>query len=91
MNSGADAESRRSVLNRLRRAQGQLAAVIRAVEDGKPCRDVVTQLAATSKAIDRAGVSLITSAMQECLAEPEGARDAELTPGDFEKLLMMFA
>lgn len=82
-------EARRRVLNRLRRAQGQLAAVIRAVEDGKPCSDVVTQIAATSKALDRAGVVLVSSAMQECLAEPEA--EGEMAPGDFEKLLMMFA
>lgn len=81
---------RRSVLNRLKRAQGQLAAVIRAVEEGQHCRDVVTQIAATSKALDRAGVALVSNAMQECLAEPD-ATAQEMTPGDFEKLLMMFA
>ncbi len=91
MGPSVEAEARRSVLNRLRRAQGQLAAVIRAVEEGKPCRDVVTQLAATSKALDRAGVSLISSAMQECLTEPGGTEGSDLTPSDFEKLLMMFA
>ena len=85
------AVSRRNVLNRLRRAQGQLAAVIRAVEDGKPCRDVVTQLAATSKALDRTGVLIISDAMQECLSEPAGAQPQEMTRADFEKLLMMFA
>ena len=86
------AGSRRRVLNRLRRAQGQLAAVIAAVERGEPCREVATQIAATSKAIDRAGVVLITDALQECLtyagADPEGD---ELTPSEFEKLFMMFA
>lgn len=81
---------RRSVLNRLKRAQGQLAAVIRAVEEGQHCRDVVTQIAATSKALDRAGVALVSNAMQECLAEPDTTAQ-EMTPGDFEKLLMMFA
>ena len=86
-----EAASRRNVLNRLRRAQGQLAAVIRAVDEGKPCRDVVTQLAATSKAIDRAGVVLISSAMLECLSETAGERAQDMSPGDFEKLLMMFA
>lgn len=85
-------ESRRLILNRLRRAQGQLAAVINAVEQGKPCREVVTQLAATSKALDRAGVSIISNAMQECLSDPETARaNGDLTPGEFEKLFMMLA
>ena len=88
----SDPGAQRRVLNRLRRAQGQLAAVIRAVEEGKPCRDVVTQLAATSKALNRAGVVLISSAMQECLSSPEAARsEGEFTPGDLEELFLMLA
>ena len=84
--------ARRRVLHRLRRAHGQLAAVIRAVEEGKHCRDVVTQLAATSKALDRAGVILISNAMRDCVAGPDGdAADPDLTPTELEKLFMMFA
>ena len=43
-----------SVTNRLRRAEGQLAGVIRMLESGRDCKDVVTQLAAVSRALDRA-------------------------------------
>jgi len=66
----AAAEAQRKVVNRLRRAQGQLAAVIAAVETGGDCRDVVTQLAAVSKAIDRAGCLILATAMRRCLIEP---------------------
>ncbi len=84
-----DPEAQRRVLHRLRRAQGQLAAVIRAVEEGKPCRDVVTQLAATSKALDKAGVALISSAMHECLSGESSADES--SAAEFEKLFMMLA
>ena len=40
---------------RLRRAEGQLAGVLRMIEEERDCREVITQLAAVSKAIDRAG------------------------------------
>ena len=50
-----DPNEMRKVSNRLKRAQGQLAAVIRMVDDGADCADVVTQLSAVSKALDRAG------------------------------------
>ena len=90
--SPADPETRRRIVHRLRRAQGQLAAVIEAVEEGRPCRDVVTQLAAVSKALDRAGVVLISNAMQECLAEPDAPNHADkLTLDEFEKLFLMLA
>ncbi len=45
-----DEDSIAAVLNRLRRAQGQLAGVISMIEQGRECKDVVTQLAAVSRA-----------------------------------------
>ena len=87
-----DPEARRRILHRLRRAQGQLAAVVRLVEEGESCRDVVTQLAATSKAINRAGVVMISAAMQECLKEPEEGRQPDAPQvDDFERLFLMLA
>lgn len=89
---GADPDARRRILHRLRRAHGQLGALIGAVEEGKPCRDVVTQLAAVSSALDRAGVALLSNAMQGCLTDPEGALAEDgLTVAEVEKLFMMLA
>ncbi|MEW2013950.1 MULTISPECIES: metal-sensitive transcriptional regulator [Microbacterium] len=79
-----DDEAVRRIANRLKRAQGQLAAVIAAVEDGGDCRAVVTQLSAVSSAIDRAGFAVIAAAMQQCLGED----DAELQMADLEKLFL---
>ena len=52
-----DEDAIAAVLNRLRRAQGQLAGVISMIEQGRDCKDVVTQLAAVSRALDRAGIA----------------------------------
>ena len=60
----ASAGTDRRVLNRLKRARGQLNAVIDAVESGGDCRSVVTQLAAVSGALDKAGFAIISSAMR---------------------------
>ena len=84
----AQEAARRKVVNRLRRAQGQLAAVTAAVERGESCRDVVTQLAAVSKAIDRAGYVIIANSMRECVA---GEGEAELTTEELEKLFLSLA
>ena len=70
----------RKTVNRLKRAQGQLAAVITAVESGADCRAVVTQLAAVSSAIDRAGFTIISSAMKQCLVDVDGS-DVVADPG----------
>ncbi|RJN31935.1 metal-sensitive transcriptional regulator [Nesterenkonia natronophila] len=86
----ADLESQRKILNRLKRARGQLDSVIRAVESGASCRDVVTQLAAVSTALDRAGFTVVSSAMQYCLTDPEGAQETDdgLTVAELEKLFL---
>lgn len=65
--------TQRKILNRLRRAAGQLNGVITAVESGAPCRDVVTQLSAVSSALDRAGFAIVSSAMRDCLVDEPSA------------------
>ncbi|MGW0841877.1 metal-sensitive transcriptional regulator [Streptomyces sp. NPDC002787] len=61
----------KSVLNRLRRAQGQISGVIKMIEEGRDCEDVVTQLAAASRALDRAGFAIIATGLQQCLTDAE--------------------
>ena len=82
------AAQQRKIVNRLRRAEGQLAAVIRAVDSGAECRDIVIQLSAVSKALDRAGYAIVASAMRDCFADPE---DTSMTPEELEKLFLTLA
>ncbi|MFI8326984.1 metal-sensitive transcriptional regulator [Streptomyces sp. NPDC085529] len=84
-----DTESVRPVLNRLRRAQGQLAAVIAMVESGRDCKDIVTQLAAVSRALDRAGFKIVASGMRQCLTDDSKA--PPMTQEDLEKLFLALA
>jgi DNA-binding FrmR family transcriptional regulator len=79
------------VLNRLRRAQGQLSGVISMIEQGRDCKDVVTQLAAVSRALDRAGFKIVATGMRQCLTgeAPEGA--TPLTEAELEKLFLALA
>lgn len=64
-----DAQEMKPVVNRIRRARGQLDGVIRMLEEGRDCEDVVTQLAAVSKALDRAGFAIVASGLQQCLTQ----------------------
>lgn len=82
------AEAQRKIVNRLRRAHGQLAAVITAVEGDAPCRDVVQQLSAVSKALDRAGFLVVSTALKECLTNPE---NDGLDAAELEKLFLSLA
>lgn len=85
----------KAVLNRLRRAQGQISGVIRMIEEGRDCEEVVTQLAAASRALDRAGFAIIATGLQQCLTEMEdGSRtseDRDAMRGRLEKLFLSLA
>jgi DNA-binding FrmR family transcriptional regulator len=75
------------VVNRLKRAQGQLAAVTRMLEEGRDCKDIVTQLAAVSKALDRAGFAIIATGLEQCIRN----EDTGLDKKDLEKLFLSLA
>ncbi len=88
--TGSVADSQKKILNRLRRAQGQLVSVIAAVESGAECRDVVLQLAAVSKALDRAGFTIVSSAMRDCMGGPGDTADP-VAVDELEKLFLTLA
>lgn len=75
------------VVKRLRRAQGQIGGVLQMIEDGRECRDIVTQLAAVSKALDRAGFALIAQGLRQCMDDPDESMDVET----MEKLFLSLA
>ncbi|MGO1949028.1 MAG: metal-sensitive transcriptional regulator [Mycobacteriaceae bacterium] len=83
-------ETSDAVATRLRRARGQLEGVISMIEDGRECSEIVTQLAAVSRAVDRAGVKAISGGMRDY-----ASRDAADTPDgwedEMEKLFLSLA
>lgn len=63
------------IANRLKRANGQLAAVIRMLEEGRDCEAIVTQMSAVSKAVHTAAFTLISSSLKECIADGSAQED----------------
>ncbi|MEJ7635568.1 metal-sensitive transcriptional regulator [Aeromicrobium sp.] len=84
-----DPSDMKPVINRIKRAQGQLAGVLRMIEDGRDCEDVVTQLAAASRALDRAGFAIVATGLQQCLSTGEGAGSVNVKK--MEKLFLSLA
>jgi DNA-binding FrmR family transcriptional regulator len=75
----------RSEINRIKRAQGQLAGVLRMLEEGRECEDVVLQLAAVSKALDRAGFAIVATGLKRCVTDGD-----EIDSADVKKLERLF-
>jgi DNA-binding FrmR family transcriptional regulator len=86
-----DRETMASVVKRLRRAQGQIGGVIKMIEEGRDCEDVVTQLAAASRALDRAGFKIIASGLQQCALDGDGNGAADADRARLERLFLSLA
>lgn len=86
-----DEVCRRDVLTRLRRVQGQVTGIITMIENDRDCADVATQLAAVSRALDRAGFKIISSALQQCVQAEERGEETSMTTEQLEKLFLALA
>ena len=82
-------EDMSAVANRLRRAQGQIGGILRMIEGGRDCTDIVTQLSAVNRALDRAGFAIVSSGLKQCLTEPDGADSMDTKA--MEKLFLLLA
>ena len=83
-----DPDEMQAVVKRLKRAQGQIGGIIKMIEDGRNCQEIVTQMAAVAKAVDRAGFATISLGLRQCIAHPEGE---SLDLATMEKLFLSLA
>lgn len=78
---------RRAVRNRLSRARGQLDAIIKKIEEDAACLDVLPQMIAASRAVDRATYAMVLAAIETCSTQPGDHPDAE----DLKKIFLSLA
>lgn len=64
-----------AITKRLKRANGQLGAVVRMLEEGRTCEEIVTQMAAVGKAINTAAFTLIAANLEECIEDNAANKD----------------
>ena len=81
----ADEDQVQAIIKRINRAQGQLGAISRILEEGRNCDDIVIQMSAVSKAVHTAAFTLISASLKECIIEDKN-NSAAVT----EKLQKLF-
>jgi DNA-binding FrmR family transcriptional regulator len=86
-----DPESASAVATRLRRARGQLDGVLAMIEDGRDCTDIITQLSAASKAVDRAAFVIVSCGLQACIEAESRGEEPPLDRSRLEKLFLSLA
>jgi DNA-binding FrmR family transcriptional regulator len=84
-----DPRDMRPIVNRAKRAQGHLAKVVTMMEDGADCEDVVVQLSAVLKALERTAYQTIVTGLQQCLTEGGGPESVDVKK--LEKLFLGLA
>ena len=86
-----DESCRKDVVNRLRRIQGQVAGIVTMIEDGRDCNEIMVQVAAVSRAIDRAGFKIISAELQACAAANQAGAEPPMSMEQLEKLFLTLA
>jgi DNA-binding FrmR family transcriptional regulator len=84
-----DEETIAAIMARIKRAQGQLGGVVRMLEEGRNCDEIVTQMSAVSKAVHTAAFTLISASLEECILE--GRSDQKAVSEKLRKLFLSLA
>ena len=79
-----------TVVRRLARAEGHLAAVRRMVEEGRDCPEILIQLSAVRAALDATAKIVLADHVESCLRDAAHNGDAEQAWEDLEKALQSF-
>ncbi|MFP5429322.1 MAG: metal-sensitive transcriptional regulator [Gammaproteobacteria bacterium] len=78
-------EHQRDIINRLRRIEGQVRALVDMVESGRPCEDVAQQMSAARKAMDKAFYRMMACSVMEAVTGTDSEADVERSTRILEK------
>lgn len=86
-----ESEVKAELQRRLARVEGQVRGIQNMLIEDRECRDVVTQIAAASKALEQVGFRLLASGLTSCLQDPEQAEADGYPIAEVEKLFLKLA
>lgn len=61
------------IKRRLKRVEGQVRGILKMMEEGKDCKDVVSQLSAVRSAVDKAMAYVVAVNLEKCIIEEREA------------------
>ena len=73
---------------RLRRIEGQVRGMQNMLEEERECRDIVTQIAAVTKAMEQVGFRMLASGLTHCLQNPDESAASGFSVEDVEKMFL---
>lgn len=76
---------------RLKKIQGQLAAIDRMIDEDVPCEDIIVQINAVKSAVHKVGQIIMEGHIQHCVRDGIEHGDAEKTIAEFTKVIEQFS
>lgn len=76
---------------RLRRIEGQVRGIQNMLVENRECRDIVTQIAAVTKAMEQVGFRMLASGLTNCLQNPDESAASGYSIEDVEKMFLKLA
>jgi DNA-binding FrmR family transcriptional regulator len=86
-----DADVKAELQRRLARVEGQVRGIGNMLAEDRECRDVVTQIAAASKALEQVGFRLLAAGLTTCLQDPDQAAADGYPVAEVEKMFLKLA
>lgn len=82
-------EHKDALANRLRRIEGQVRGLRRMVEDEQYCIDILTQVSATTRALQAVALELLNDHLSHCVSEAltAGGEQAERKLGEAQSAI----
>ena len=81
----------KDVRTRVRRVIGQVQGIERMIDEGRECRDLVTQISAANRALEQVGFRLISAGLTYCITNPEQAEADGYPLEEVQKMFMRLA
>ena len=76
---------------RLRKIEGQVRGIQAMIADDRDCREIVTQIAATNKALEQVGFVMVSAGLTWCIKNPEQSAEAGYDVADVQKMSLKLA
>jgi DNA-binding FrmR family transcriptional regulator len=86
-----DADVKAELQRRLARVEGQVRGIQNMLAEDRECRDVVTQIAAASKALEQVGFRLLAAGLTTCLQDPDKAAADGYPVAEVERMFLKLA
>lgn len=65
------------ILNRLKRAEGQIRGIQKMITDGKECSEIIPQLNAVKSSVDRIKGIMVAENLKDCLGNPANDKETQ--------------